>query len=215
MGREGIADYLNIEIAAQRVNSVEDAHAWFEHFFLAAESKISSNKSEYKGTFKILEYYTYVLLAMIRLALDDLKEAELIHLQEKSIVPSQMCLIVARNFISIKTFSYYNLHLSKEVSEDIDSLLQVICSCPESKSNFNFRNGDKQHLFKIASDSRLKFPLKDTKLDEPWKKLFLLLQVWLQSDLADIYEQLPPSVSAEAKTIREFLLRQLKCKNPY
>ena len=47
--REAIADYLNIEIAAQRVNSVEEAHNWFEQSFFAAESKISSSKNNCKG----------------------------------------------------------------------------------------------------------------------------------------------------------------------
>jgi hypothetical protein len=144
-------------------------------------------------------------------ALNDLHEAELIKFEGTSILPSQMCFIVARNFISIKTFTFFNLYLNDSVSEDIGCLLQVLCTCPDASSNFNFRNGDKQHLFKIASDPRLRFPLKDSKLSEPWKKLFLLLQVCLQSDLADIYDHLPPSVSAEAKSVCTFLQRLLKC----
>ncbi len=49
LARESIAEYLNIEIAAQRVDTIEDAQNWFEHSFFAAECKISPSQINCKG----------------------------------------------------------------------------------------------------------------------------------------------------------------------
>lgn len=123
-------------------------------------------------------------------------------------------MVVARNFISVKTFTYFRLHLNQEAADDTGCLLQVLCACPDSKSQFRLKNGTKQHMFKIANHPLLRFPLKDAKQNELTKKLFLLCQVNLQSDLIEVYEHLPSNIKAEAKEVCEHLQRLLKCK-PY
>lgn len=213
LDKDCTANYLNIEIAAQRIKTIDEAHNWFSNTFRAAENK--SNLKETESQSKILSTETLTILyfaVQVVGAINELVEATLIQVSNSEIVPSPLSSAVAKNFISIKSFKYFNLHLNSEVSEDIGCLLQILCACPDSIDRFRFRKGDKQHLLKIAAESGIRFPLQGTKLTETWKKIFLLLQVNMQSELIDALDHLPSNLKSEAQAIGEFIHRLLKCK---
>lgn len=67
-------------------------------------------------------------------------------------------------------------------------------------------------LQKVAASSVLNFPLAGKVDWDAWKKPFLLIQVALQSELAEFEAKLTPSQRSDQQTCINSASRLIKCK---
>lgn len=138
---------------------------------------------------------------MIKQAIGELSTAGLI---TSNLEATPTGLLVANNFISLETFKYFSLRVNESCVREAPDFLELICACPEVQAQFPIRHGDKEHLFKLSSDPRLRFPSSS--------KPCLLLQASLQHDLQEVITHLPPRLRTEMDSICQDLTHILKCR---
>lgn len=149
---------------------------------------------------KILAKVYY--LEIIKEAVDELLEAGLI---TSNLEATPTGLLVANNFTSLETFNYFSFRVNESSVKEASDLLELTCGCPEIQKQYPIRHGEKQHLYKLSSDPRLRFP---TLL-----KPSLMLQAALQYDLQETTTHLPSKLRTEMDSICQSLNHILKCRN--
>lgn len=139
---------------------------------------------------------------MIKEAVDELIKAGLI---TSNLEATPTGLLVANNFISLETFNYFSLRVNESCVQEASDLLELICGSPEIQKQHPIRHGDKEHLYKLSSDPRLRFP---TSL-----KASLLLQASLQYDLQETIAHLPSKLRTEMDSVCQSLYHTIKCRD--
>lgn len=119
---------------------------------------------------------------------------------------------MARNFIKFKSLKELLKANFTEITE-ISDILKLISQNSEITNQISFKSGDKILLQKIASNSELIYPIPGKLNWDVWKKPFLLIQVALQSELAEFEAKLTPLQRSDQQSCIENAARLIKCKN--
>lgn len=115
---------------------------------------------------------------------------------------------MAHNFIKFKGLKDLIKNSYNQLTE-IPDLLRLLSQ--NSELSAQIRGGDKVLLHKIASSSKLIFPLTGKVDWEAWKKPFLFIQLALQSELAEFEAKLTPIQRSDQQSNIDQSCRLLKC----
>lgn len=144
--------------------------------------------------------------------LNELKAHKVIDFDGSEISPTPIGKALANNFIRFKSFKELSKHSPLNCYE-ISALLRIVCENPEICNQSDLKGGDKVVLQKVASNPHLLFPLPDGKIGwDAWKRPFILIQVALQSELAEFETKLTPNQRADQERFIEASIRLMKCK---
>lgn len=152
----------------------------------------------------------------MELYLNNLKSNGTINIDgQENITSTPLGQSMARYFIKIRGLKDL-IKNSYTTQTEIFDLLLILVKNSELLCKIDFRNGDKVLLTKISADPRLTFPLpgkgKSKGAWESWKKPFLLIQIALQSELAEFEGKLNPIQRSDQQFCFDQSCRLLKCK---